>query len=164
MKMSDTIRDIVLRARQGDQNAMALVVEVTKEARANPNNMRAQLAYRMFLDFTKKHPVTPDAVMSGDPEPQVLIGDLQRLNSPASFFQSFKRLAVSAAGLLAAAVALANGPNLTNDRILSLTQSVPNGQFEDVGKVIQEARAIQLVRLPNVPTSVLSEAVGWELG
>jgi hypothetical protein len=64
---------LVRRARAGDQNAMALILQVGKAAREGAN-ARAKAAYAMLKRFIDKHPIGPGKAGLGNPGKGGLFG------------------------------------------------------------------------------------------
>ena len=53
LKIKKSIPDIVERARLGDQNALALLVEIEQNKNKNP---RSAYSFKVAQDYIKKHP------------------------------------------------------------------------------------------------------------
>jgi hypothetical protein len=158
--------NLVLRARQGDQNAMAIICLVRKQA---SRNGKARHAFKQIHQYIKENPPTNSFGQ-----------DVAAKTRPVVF---------------RACIELANGPPLTNSRIEDIAASFGeekerklflfgvvkfrNGKLIDnltkkvgaegkpileLAKSVGTARSIQNVRRPNSVISNYSPMVGWELG
>ena len=138
--------NLVIRSRQGDENAMALIVGVRKAA-ANKGNRKAQMAYALLQEYIKRNPydprinpringeVTPTSnIFSGNKRAirrDVLTIVEKTLRKPASAVRyaaivntfipiSGNTLAASSN----AATVIANGPRINKNRMLRLAKSL----------------------------------------
>lgn len=192
--MEVSARDIVLRARAGDQVAMADIIK-GKELAAR-GSKQAKFGLRLIAEYIKKHPINKPT-FSGDKKPSTVLGTIQRASSGTNLHYATVIVAlVPNAGdksLNDIAVTVANGPALTNQRLKEVTHVITSGECRkafayglknDSGKIkalaksmnpeclcamqtgyaLGVARRIQAVRDSNVPISVLSKRVAWELG
>ena len=60
-KIRDSIPDIVQRARMGEQNALAYLVEINKNKKLNP---RASFSYDCAIKYIKANPKTESGMVS----------------------------------------------------------------------------------------------------
>lgn len=151
-------RQLVNRAREGDQNAAAIIV-VARENAAK-GNPKAQEAIRLIREYIDKNPMSDvGAEVKTD------------RTHPRNW----------------AAVWLANGPALSNGRIRefmagfgsdeeaeAFLYAARNWQDDDMagddsgivdmGRAVGYARAIQKVRMPGSRISEFCPAAGWEFG
>ncbi len=151
------VASVVRRARNGDQNAMALMALVRDNAaKGHP---RAMESAEHLNEYIRNNPVVADN--RSNPR----IGD---------------------DGTYADAVALSHGPKLDNHRIVTFLsrfggeerQAVEYGirhkaaanavhpqhsQAIRMGKIVGQARRIQVVREPGSSMKVFDSNVGWEL-
>lgn len=165
---------LVIRARCGDQNAMAIIGLVSLNARKGM--ARAQTAFKALQSFIEKNPPQVDTV-SGE---------------PAGYLST-----IGANSINRAAVKLANGPALTNQRVgdmvaifggpgskkrrvlfhgisrfgneqdlraLSTRLDESERALLDFGRSIGMARGVQSVRAPNGRIANMSTDAAWELG
>lgn len=187
-KMKLVIEDTVLAARAGSQVAMSHLA-ILKEARKDPNNHRARLAYKMAEDYINRNPpvtFSRDVDHSTDQVARTLIETLNEADG-----KQYALLITSMAPhieMVKAACVISHGPNLTDERI-ELIQSELSEEndrssfqkgYEDwrsgkrnetvilpmyqLGRAVGLARCYQLVGLGKAPISYLSPLVGWELG
>lgn len=190
--IKDGAAQLVDRARQGDQNAIALICQVRDNAQKK--NPRAVKSFKALMKYVKQNPVTKtwsfgeetanlaelDSIAHGlfggdEPYEQVIIEKVPEL---------------AAGSVNKAIVTLANGPSLMPEegRFQAVTDSLSEQDKEAfmmgykhgvkelesipirlqcpflLGHILGTARRIQAIRLPDVPVSVLSPQVGAELG
>jgi hypothetical protein len=182
-------QDLVKRARYGDENAMAIIANVGKNARAG--HTVAKSAYSYILDFIKRNPA---------PSPMGA--------EECNYIGVFRAAGDNDPGLVARAlctIPASGNPDLISASIVALSNSCPwdknrvstydsifggeanrywrfgyafSGSPElqkhrftgpEIGVVcagpcIGTARKIQLARLKGMPISVLGKQVGWEFG
>ena len=152
---------LVRRARAGDQNAMAIIELVGKNAKAGQPKAKASGA--AIMAYIQAHPVANDATMG--------------LDSPtdATFCEAIK---------------LASGPTLYDARIRTFADTQFQGEDRQafaygvrsphepapeglsatlarahrMGRTVGLARKLQAVRMPNTPLSHYDARVGYELG
>lgn len=193
-QIAQACKDLVIRARAGDQNAMALIVEVGKAAKTGSE--RAKISAQYIEDYCKKNPppkVTDYNKHDWSEMMQAYVNDLQSSFTGEDFGECVIVL-LPIMGQFGINT-LADGPNLTNDIITQLSyefgseleqhafqfgvrnveqaerikKNVKNLNKETayavlVGCCVGEARNLQLVRLPNTPVSVISKKAAEELG
>lgn len=161
---------LVIRARQGDENAMGMIRAVHEGAKTG--KPRARIAHGIISAYIKAHPVK-----ESDSDP---VG--------------FEPIAVADLARVRAAVRLANGPTITGERLREIVDSFAGdsdrarrivafgaehhdgapppaslrSQAEatllEMGRVIGHALALQQVRQPGVSLSSFSRDASWELG
>jgi hypothetical protein len=183
---------LVERARAGDQNAMGMLSEIGKNAQLG--NSRAKSAYSLIVEYCRTHPVNNAIMGAEAQEALGVLKQPdnpidQILNVLCSLPVIGDPLCIQAACVL-----LANGPQWNKARTKQADQllagaernlfrfgvenSSDSSKIQPVAKTIPQqgigflcaghcigtARRIQLARLPQVPVSVLSPEVGWELG
>ena len=205
--------DLVIRARNGDQLAMATLNEIRKAAQRG--NQKAQMGFEAVKAYIQKNPteanrkaMEKDVRISG--EARQVLKDLRKVTKKSSMMGAENAsvpdpatardtciivLALPTVGgeraLNAGCVLLANGPKLTDARIRQIGEAIkdesmrayfyryivnycPTGREPELpsqldaiakaGRVIGQARALQIARLPNSPVGLVSPNVGWELG
>lgn len=203
--------DLVVRSRNGDQNAMALINEVRKAAARG--NVKAQMGFEAIKTYIEKHPteetkkhLQKEGTIGA--EARQVLKDLRKVTtktkksifgveSPATDSDPkdicIIILALPTVGgeraLNAGCVLLANGPHLTDTRIRQIGEAITDPQLRaffyqnivnyspsddhmpaslnaiaKAGKVVGQARMLQIARLPNTSLSIISPQVGWELG
>jgi hypothetical protein len=159
-----------MRARLGDQNAMAMMAMVRDNAkRGIPEAVQS---FQYMKDFVTKNPVTPGSFGAESSCAPCLNPDTH------------------------GAVQLANGPMLSNSRISKVVasfgeenqqiilQGIRKWQSDHdeihkklsarldsmqreilkIGRTLGKARALQIVRSPNGPIAAYSPSAAWELG
>lgn len=158
---------LVIRARQGDQNAMGMIATIRKQAeRGNP---RARQSLAMLQRYVAAHPVKDTFGTEEQPKKSNV--------------------------LLSSSVALANGAPLSADTVSKMASTLGDEKsgklffyavvnynkdqllealgrkFGDwaqhvieLGKSVGFANAIQVVRKPGTPITPFSAVAGWELG
>jgi len=158
----------IIRARQGDQNAMGMIALVRDGAQAN--NPQALASFKFMQDYINKHPVTPSSF--GE--------ELCMCVKPDN----------------CGAFDLANGPKLSNSRIRRIVTSFGNDERQifmtgfrkwqidhdaiheklakrldniereilKMGRTIGQAQGIQMLRSPNGKIGAYSAKAAWELG
>lgn len=163
-KQREQAGELVERARQGDQNAMAIIALVRDNSKKG--NPRAKCSYEFIHEYIQTHPI-------------------------ATFGADSKRRKARSEYDWACPL-LANGPALTKTRISQVAgifgneedrraflfgvsraeraQAAP-GALDDaqakvfkIGKIIGQARKLQAVRQPNSRISAFDPMIGWELG
>lgn len=185
---------LIDRARQGDQNAIALICQVRDNAKKGLP--RAIKAYKAMMRYAKTHPVKAKVSYVGAESQSEEIEELA--NDIITSFGTDYVTAVTdklpdlfSVSVPMAIYAAVNGPSLLpgdGDLFLSVRKaltpesdkafmvgykygtkalsSVP-GDLRDaflLGHVLGTARRIQAVRLPDMPISVLAPKTGFELG
>jgi len=171
-------RDLVKRARVGDQNAMGLLAAVGENAKKGVP--RARVAMGLFQRVLKENPIDvgAESVESTDPAITTFISRAGQAKDGWTY------PIVLAAFLPTDALVLAQGPNLTRqliDTLLSLLPPdwaelvqrglcQPNGIPSPVdprvrcGQAIDWARRLQMARVPTSSLKGFSNVVAWELG
>lgn len=163
-KQREKAGELVERARQGDQNAMAIIALVRENRKKG--NPRASCSFEFIQEYIQSHPI-------------------------ASFGAENERRKARDEYTWACPL-LANGPTLTNRRIVQTAsvfgneedrraflfgvsradraQAAPGVLDETqvklfkIGKVIGQARKLQAVRRPDSKISAFDPMIGWELG
>jgi hypothetical protein len=169
MTQVEAAAQLVRRAREGDQNAMATIACV-REAAAK-GNARAILSARYMHEYIKRHPV-PDGA-----ETEFGIDEVVP-----------RRQLVGSDPSTAAAVALSHGPPLDGGRVGDIVRAAGYSTAEreafkhglagrymrnpaeniqranQAGMLVAHARKLQAVRDPKTAVSKFDASVGWELG
>jgi hypothetical protein len=207
MNLKSVISELVNRARNGDQNAMALIRRTADSAKQG--SKKAENALGMIMSYLREHPIVShtlpanDAHVSGETSKAVshlcscvgMDGPEKRtwyLN-PENITLIFSLPSGGSAGLMAGAVILADGPDLTNARIddlcsliagdrerVTFLHGVNVGSKEsgshfgatlpqagrnvfNVGRAVGTARSIQMVR-KGADLHHHNETMAWEMG
>lgn len=158
MNLVDASRDLVERARMGDQNAMAIISLTGKNARRERNSptvIRARVAAEALRRAMRKSDIGAEA-----PEPPAPL--LRGVTMPDSFLPCFVRLWRCKDGLCAIIVALANSGPLTLEKLTELSKIA--GDMPPARRALRYAHNLQRVRNPRVPISIFSREASWELG
>lgn len=170
-KPNRQIASIVNRARAGDQNAMALIAMVRRNAQKGV--ARAAASLRLMRDYIDKHPVGPQ--MGSE-----LIKPVKRTDKLRSVLclsrgpiLNTKRLSIIDASFGNEAQRKAFGygfkrwQNWSNYGFeQAVKKKVPERyhSFIDAGATLGEARARQRLQDRNIPISEFNPMIGWELG
>lgn len=180
------VEGLVDRARHGDQNAVALIIEARKNA--EKGNPRAKMSVAMMMRYAKSNSNTS---ISGEGElapkmlsaPSALTTEIQKAD-PEHYLAAVKGM-VPSLSCIQASVALSNGPKLDKAQIEKLIATLADedkklfslgyktwantrikssnlGDAGKIGKCIGLARTIQMVR-SGKPIALLSKRAGWEL-
>ena len=173
--MQTKVRDIVLRSRAGDQNAIALIIETRKAAERGI--ARARVAFGMLTKYIKQHPASKRAAF-GEEKPIVALAT--QITAPSDL-----HYAAAVTGLTNdknAVVVLANGPEITEEKVTICCQACPQVQQNAfsagfggdrtalatrsgmIGYIMRLAQKIQQVRKPNSDLRAFSPAAAWEHG
>ena len=182
--------ELVERAREGDQNAMAIIACIRDGSKAG--NPRAQQSAVYLKTYIDTHPVTADLGME---VPTGGARDIYRTEYRAypegDYFPDVDYFGEERW----ASTMIANGPTINNDQIKYLASSLGTEhkalfyamkhwrdkekleheailkhldaitkQLFVIGRVLGHARAIQDVRRPGSKISKFNPDVGWELG
>jgi hypothetical protein len=184
-ELDKAAENLVMRARAGDQNAMATIALVRK----NKNkNIQAQKMFPRLMAYVKSHPVTR-SVFGNEVLAKEDLQTILKSNDPVVVIQCIIRACkCGVSGAHAAIVALANGPALNALRVTELASAM-HGELQEsafrfgvdyhrapqrsapstfqghmgLGQVVGRARGIQVVRRGG-PVSTLSHPAAIELG
>lgn len=118
-KMKTGAEQLVLRARQGDENAMAMLTEIGSAAK-NPQNPKARRALRLVHEFIEMHPAESAQVGAlALPPPSSVMKSIDRnsrsknrLHYSTSMVTLLPNVGRNFDDVTAAAILLANGPTL----------------------------------------------------
>lgn len=167
MSQTEAAAQLVRRARNGDQNAMALIACVRDAA--EKGNTKAIISARFMHEYIKTHPVGDTSEFGIE---HVIPRRTPLPSDPAT----------------AAAVALSHGPILSRawlerfvhaahfgaEEVHAFKHGVmgrrmrnPNEKIQKAnhaGRLIRHARKLQAVRMPNTAVSRFDANIGWELG
>jgi hypothetical protein len=172
-RMQLKVRDIIIRSRAGDQNAIALIIETRKAAERGI--ARAKYAFGMLANYIKSHP-SSKRVSFGEEKPVIALK--MQIQAPSDLHYG---AAVSAlTNDFPSVVVLANGPEITDTRITCIHDCCPDKEsFKagfagdrkvtvtrsgKVGFFVRLARKIQEVRKPGSNIRLFSPSIAWELG
>ncbi len=186
-KMKIVAGQWVDRARAGDQNAMALISGV--RVNAQKGSERAKKAARFLGEYIRANPVNlTDGTcknylpQSGTPD-KALIQKLSQFKGDDGAVSAWTP-ALSKKDPYLAAVVLADGPQMTHERIVNIgshfgeekqdfllgvkswniKEPIRSSDAFIAGKAIGHTRALQGVRAGACPVSYLCRVSGWELG
>jgi hypothetical protein len=166
MNLVDTARELVDRARAGDQNAMAIISLVGENARSEgPSKLKAKIAYAALKKEINrgKTEIGEDERLPFPPPPF-----LEGLSEPLSFYPCLARAIGYRRGFISCVVAIANGPELTQAHMGAIMANVEESGPSDKGKreaihVLRHAGRIQRVRKGG-NVGLVSRDAAWELG
>ncbi len=162
------IEGLVVRSRQGDQNAMGMIVAIREQA--DKGSARAKKSVAMLQRYIDEHPVVDGAFGADDGKSDVLFSAAIALANGAPLSENRIRQIASTFGAEAEKeqkLFLYGVANFKKEGVLAeLAKRFGEyaKQVLDLGKGVGQARAIQLVRLPNTPISPYSADAGWEHG
>ena len=150
----EAVGQLVRRARNGDQNAMAIIAEVAKQAKLG--NKKAAYSAELLQQYIDNNPPGSDQFTMGAESEEI---------DPA----------------FVKAVSLSHGPLLSNARLDALLDEfdsqdneafmygmagriIPQSRANFAGRVIGQARKLQAVRMKISPIAKFDSNVAWELG
>lgn len=163
--LQDAARETVMRARAGDQVAIAHIARVRDGAKAgNPVLKETKKAFEAFIAKNPARDTTArwgaELSVNTNPKAQTALWKA-RASSPEVFAiivaktAPFLRIWDLVVGML-------HGPLLLKDTPLSKTIAL---QGSRIGGCARNARQLQLIATnPKVPISTYCRATGWELG
>ncbi len=164
--------DLVVRARAGEQNAMALIELIRLNAQTSD---RARLSMKLMHEYIKEHPVNGESTFSADysfnPNTREMRnrGCVQMANgSPldnqyvGNMVQVFGAKGSQKRKIIALGIAKYAQNRELNEYAKKL--SPPDAALLEYGRCIGFARAIQLTRRAGSAISAMSRAAGWEMG
>jgi hypothetical protein len=166
MNLLHEARDLVARARAGDQNAMAIIALVGENARKEgPSKLKAKIAYAALNKEINKEKtdIGEDERLPFPPPPF-----LEGLTEPVSFYPCLARAISYRRGFSSCVVAVANGPRLTQAHIAAILGNCKECAPSEKGmrealSVMKAADRIQKIRA-GAPIRFLSREAAWELG
>jgi hypothetical protein len=160
----DSAGALVRRARNGDQNAMA-IIDMARQ-NATRGNTQAKLAVAAILDYIKKNPVVSPF---GNEQRDMSYETAVRLANGPLLYNSRIRQALKnspfgadASTIKAFGYGLRNATKLPSISGLTLPHGLHPAMH--AGKVVGLARQIQALRTPGTLISEFDPIVGWELG
>lgn len=188
MNQKQAAASLVERARAGEQNAYATIVEIRKAAK-NPKAKRHKVAKKAFdyiKEYIRKNPLKFNSrpLIGAEPVPKEILSSIHDTSETVPTLATVGQYPF---GLLAAIVWLAAGPQLDNTRVgqigdafgyeiegnmfaqgvrgepLAVGFSPIAGACHCMGQCVREARGIQIVRNGG-PVAYLSPLAAWELG
>jgi len=185
-------RDVVERSRLGDQNAVAIIRDVAKNAAAG--SPKAKTAYAYIEDYIKAHPA-PSKFSAEDGQklgvlkaldknhPRVVVpvlmslpesGNTDLINTASVMLAQTKPWNTNKVKAVAGCF---DGENLeifrfgfesgsNSKHLRQATAQMAPAQIGVLccGHCVGMARKLQLARLPQVPVSILGDMIGWEMG
>jgi hypothetical protein len=163
----------VIRAREGDENAMAMIRAVTEAAKAG--SQRARVAHGIISAYIKTHPVKDGADPIGfDPLPPFVTQShraaVRLANGPTITGDRFNRMVAAFAGESSrgARIVQFGAEKFQHEDALAEAKAALASHAEaallELGKIIGHALALQKVRQPGAPIAAFDKNVAWELG
>lgn len=172
-RMQIYVRDVIIRSRAGDQNAIATIIETRKAAQKGI--ARAKYAYNMLCGYIKSHPINKRVSFG---EEKAIVALKTQIQAPSDLHYG-----AAVTGLMKgpdSVVVLANGPEITEERVSCICRFCPDKdsftaaiggdrsalatQSGHVGWFVALARKIQAVRKPNSDLRAFSPMAAWEHG
>ncbi len=162
MNQYEAAENLVLRSRQGDQNAMAIIAMVAENAKKG--NRKAVSAFNLIQSYISRNPVEPESTMGVEHERH-----LKKCVEIANFGVALTRKRVHAMAKSFGPQAKAFMFGFKNFRDLDKTgraASTMHGDKEAIeyGRNVGIARNIQLARHPRLPVRFAFPRIAWELG
>lgn len=167
-KMQLAVRDIVLRARVHDQNAIATIVE--NKIRAHQGIPQARKMRGLLERYVQNNPVNKPSIGNDAIVQRQLTTSLQTaITAPSTLHYATAVAALVPSSKSNPIILLANGPELDDTRVNSIIMSLPETERQGfptskLGYCVAQARRIQSVREGHAPISSISRMAGWELG
>ena len=159
--VENTVRDVVERARAGDQVAMSLLVLTRDGAKAG--NPTAKRNAKLINKFIKKNP--PNPVIGAEPIASNRVSNPKAVNAiwacPISVFPETLVSACPFVTLWEAVACCVHKCIIRPGDTLAKAMPVKNSKL---GAVIRRAVGIQCLRNPKFPISRYCPVSGWELG
>jgi len=156
------VREIVERARSGDQVAMALLIETRKQAE---QGNRKALSRRKEIDkYLKKHPPSKfagDTLLSVNTNPRAQAALWSARSTDPKQFAAAVIQTAPYIGPWALICAIFHGPKLTKDNPLMATASTPNSK---IAACTRRAFRLQCLEDPRVPIRYYCPMTAGELG
>jgi hypothetical protein len=147
---------VVRRARNGDQNAMAILALVRDNAKAG--QLQAKISLKLIEDYIRANPVGTVG----------FAGDEKAANSASSILSLGPKLDADCV------TSLMNRACKTHAERDAFAAGVrgEQGAFRHpaltrahkMGAIVRDARAVQAMKSPNVRISDVDSVIGWELG
>lgn len=190
MCLKADIADLCVRARAGDQNAMAMISAVRESA--DKGGAKAKQSLSMILDYIRKHPITGGTRIGL--EAIKTVGAIKEAASDksdeAGVYLCHHLVKLPFVGgkraMLGGTVAMANGAPLSQKRIkqigdniqhdslrnlffqgtsgdLQLPQRAPELAFAVAGLALAQAKKIQLFRHTDAPLAYVLGGAAWEM-
>jgi hypothetical protein len=164
------VRDVVLRSRVGDQNAIATIVECKKSA-AQGSRQAARMV-KLLMQFIRNNPVGKTAIGNeAIVQRQLTTSIRQALTAPSTMHYGVAVVAFVPSSKTNPVLLLANGPELDDEHFNMILAALPEHERQTVidgtcklGYCIVQARRIQSVRNGSAPISSISRMAGFELG
>lgn len=169
---------LVIRGRNGDQNALAILMHIRENALKG--DVKAKKGLRAVKLYIKENPNNNDS-FSGD---SLIVKELPKhLNSDTDRYSSstalFGPVSISFSTPENIAVIFCNGTKITKFKIQSLIEKLNPSYRRSfikglnnkgnrspanmLGRIIRYAKSVQMVR-SGAPIKVLSKTASWELG
>lgn len=178
----DAARDVVERARSGDQVAMGILAMVRDNAKKG--DAKAMQSFRAINRYISKNP--PNSIGAE-------VSDITNPNASkaiqALWMNPTNETVVKAlplVGFWPGAVALAHGPRLDEERLTEIQAVIPEDARDEfkggvkfwqkkappdasdqhwlIGRIIGLARCLQRLQIPTVPIASFCPFTAWELG
>lgn len=172
--------ELVIRSRQGDQNAMAILGAISQNAKAG--NKKAQLAFNTVRSYIRSHPPTSDfAGDSTDAEANLRKIEVLARPNPDVFRNAIAyQIFTPSLPIEKAIVMVANGPKIDTGFVQKILSPYPNPEIVEgikhcksqvskrpdfrAGQIIGRAQRLQKVRDPFESFKPMCAVMAWELG
>lgn len=156
-----TVRDVVERARAGDQVAMGILAETRDNAKSG--NPKAKESIRLIKRYIRSNPpkgfIGDDhAAVSVNTNPKALYA---LWACPLSKFPIVFMNASPFVKMWEAIACCVHKDTIKPDSQIAAVINVPNSRL---GDIVRRAIQIQLLKNPNFPISKYCPQSGWEMG
>jgi hypothetical protein len=172
--------ELVIRSRQGDQNAMAILGAISQNAKGG--NKRAQLAFKAVHNYIRSHP--PSADFAGDSTD--VENNMRKIETLARPSEDIFKNAIAyqiftpSLPMEKAVVIVANGPKIDTQLVQKILSPYPNPEVIEgirhcrsqvskrpdfrAGQILGRAQKLQTVREPFESFKPMCPVMAWELG
>ncbi len=156
-------RATVRAARNGDQNAMALMAAVRDDAARG--NFQATVSMKLMQEYISQNPVG-SATFAADPQADMIA---RRANSIAVCLSDGPPLSNASIGLIADRARFSGETReaFFSGVVGAMPRSRPTPSVREahrVGTIVAVARKLQALRSPSVRVGIVDANLGWELG
>lgn len=169
--------NLVLRSRNGDQNAIAMIIAIRKNAKQG--NQKAIVGMRAIMQYIEDHPPTKTCTFAGESQHEVITALANHVeNDNPEHYSLAVNTYLPHTSPQCAAILIANGPLVSNDLLKFVSSNFSErelNQFKQglagevsaarcniMGNIFRKAREIQAIRRGQF--QFLDPVVRFELG
>lgn len=163
-QFQDAVREVVERARAGDQVAIAHIAKVHEGAKEG--NEALKKTEQAINDYCKAHPIRRTdcrwgAEVSVNTNPRAQQAVWKARNSSPEVFAIIVAKTAPFLRTWDLLVAMIHGPKLSKETPLGQTTTIPGSR---IGSCARRACLLQCIAAnPKIPISAYCKATGWEL-